>query len=188
MGWTPTVRSDTDSVAIDPSALFDSPEQAAAAAAAAADTTDADTLADSTRRAEYLLPALPRDSAYASPVSRVVPSLLGGSIRSRTQSVELDSALLQYRVRETVGTQDIRTPINVSLEEYLAAQLRANREDGFRQLLGTRLQRQQRRAGVGINIDVPGGNQSAFRTIFGKNEVDLRVTGNSTLPTDMYEC
>lgn len=179
MGWTPTVRSDTDSVAIDPSALFDSPEQAAAAAAA--DTTDADTLADSTRRAEYLLPALPRDSAYASPVSRVVPSLLGGAIRSRTQSVELDSALLQYRVRETVGTQDIRTPINISLEEYLAAQLRANREDGFRQLLGTRLQRQQRRAGVGINIDVPGGNQSAFRTIFGKNEVDLRVTGNSTL-------
>ncbi|HIG74402.1 MAG TPA: hypothetical protein EYQ24_07460, partial [Bacteroidetes bacterium] len=60
MGWTPTVRSDTDSVAIDPSALFDSPEQAAAAAAAAADTTDADTLADSTRRDEYLLTALPR--------------------------------------------------------------------------------------------------------------------------------
>ena len=34
---------------------------------------------------------------------------------------------------------------------------------------------------MGFNIDIPGGNQSAFRTIFGKNEVDLRVTGNSTL-------
>ncbi|MEM1057248.1 MAG: cell surface protein SprA [Bacteroidota bacterium] len=167
------VRADTDSVAIEPDDL---------ALGILRDTTEADsTGADSTARARYLLPALPRESYSASPVTRVRPSLLGGTIRARTQSVVLDSALLQYRVRETVGNADIRAPIDVSLEEYLEAQLRANREDGFRQLLGTRIQREQRRAGVGINLDIPGGNQSAFRTLFGKNEVDLRVTGNSTL-------
>ncbi|MEM6326078.1 MAG: cell surface protein SprA [Bacteroidota bacterium] len=182
------VRADTDSVALDlddevlrlssPTAATDTTEaDTAAADTAAADTTEA----DSTARARYLLPATPRETFYAVPVERLVPSLLGGRVRARTQTIELDSALLQYRVRETIGNEDIRTPIDVSLEDYLAAQLEANREDGFRQILGSRIQREQRRAGVGFNIDIPGGEGSAFTTIFGKNEVDLRVTGNSTL-------
>ncbi len=139
------------------------------------------TTADTTSNAAYLLPSLPRDNFYAVPVQRLVPSLLGGSIRARQQLIELDSSLLQYNVRETIGGKDIRTPVDLSLQEYLAAQQSVNIQDGFRSLAAGRLQRQQRRAGVGINIDIPGGNQSAFRTIFGKNEVDLRVTGNSTL-------
>ncbi|MEL6614337.1 MAG: cell surface protein SprA, partial [Bacteroidota bacterium] len=163
-------RADTDSVAVGTDSLL-------VADSLAADTTDA----DSTARAQYLLPALLRENFYAVPVERLVPALLGGRIRALQQQVLLDSSALRYSAREFVGTTDIRTPVDLSLDEYLAAQREVNIADGFRQLTNTRLQRQQRRAGVGFNIDIPGGNQSAFTTIFGKNEVDLRVTGNSTL-------
>ena len=158
------VRADTDTVAV-------------ARDSAVIDTTEA----DSTARARYLLPALPHDNYYAVPTERLIPSILGGRLRQRQQQILLDSSALRYTVRETIGGEDIRTPIEIPLEAYLLAQREANLQDGFRQLAASRLDRQQRREGVGFNIDIPGGNQSAFRTIFGKNEVDLRVTGNSTL-------
>ena len=172
-------RADTDTVAVGRPGEQVSGEAAPGARgdSAAADTTEADSLA----RARYLLPALPRDNVYAVPVERLVPSLLGGRLRQRQQSVVLDSAALVYTASERFGDTEIRTPVEFSLDQYLAAQRAAALEDGFRSLTASRLQRQQRRAGVGFEIDIPGGNQSAFSTIFGKNEVDLRVTGNSVL-------
>jgi cell surface protein SprA len=44
-----------------------------------------------------------------------------------------------------------------------------------------RQRQQRRRGGLGFNIVVPGGRQSAFTTIFGKPEVDLRVNGQADI-------
>ena len=103
------------------------------------------------------------------------------------QEIVLDSAgnalsEYRYRARETVSGLDARVPAEADLTAYRELRRREDARATFRDLTGQRARRQQAgRGGFGITLDIPGGRGGAFETIFGKNEVDLRVNGNATV-------
>ena len=100
-----------------------------------------------------------------------------------TYKAVLDSTGLSYRVTERVGNTDVRTPIILDYATYRAERLRSALATNWSSQIKRREQAQQnaRRRGLGINIAIPGGSQSAFTTIFGKPEVDLRVSGQANI-------
>ncbi len=144
--------------------------------------TAADTVrTDTTRRALDYFPGVPETSTAASAAPRRVPGLRGALGSYYQRNVTLDSTTYQYTVRESVGGVDVRAPAVLTLEQFIAAQRRAQVTGGFQALAAQRADRGRRRAGVGFTVDIPGGQQSAFRTLFGKNEVDLTVNGRSNV-------
>ncbi len=144
---------------------------------ASADTVRTDT----TRRALEYLPGVPTDGTAVSAVDRRVPGLRGTRGTYWQRQTTLDSTAYTYTVRESVGGEDVRVPAILTLDEFIAAQRRATLRTGLRALTSQRADRGRRRDGVGITVDIPGGEQSAFRTLFGKNEVDLTVSGRSNV-------
>ena len=138
------------------------------------------------------------DSSASELVSRYLPSWRGsrtatlfprrrplmpelGAFWSR--EIELDSTRRHYVVRERVGEGDVRDPLRLDYDAYRRARLTQDLNQSFRELAEQRaIQRQQEgRRGLGVNIVVPGGRQSAFSTIFGKPQVDLRVNGQADI-------
>ena len=145
---------------------------------AVADTVEADTLV----RSRAYFPTVRGDGSDGAVTPRRRPGLSGGPLGPYWQrSVTLDSTAYQYAIRETVGGTDVRAPVTLSLDSFLVARRQTTVRDGFRELAGRRNNRTQRRSGLGITVDVPGGQNSTFSTIFGKNEVDLLVNGTSTV-------
>ena len=166
--------ADTDSVAIDTLDI---------------DTLDVDSLEvdslfvpDSALVWDYI-PAFKRDawSAGVSPRDRLVMSPSLG--RWWQYQVEFDTLATSYTAREKVGDWDARYPVQLTFDDYRAARLDRDLDDNWRELIiqRERQDEQRRRGGLGFNIVVPGGRQSAFRTIFGANEVDLRVNGTADI-------
>lgn len=170
----------------------------------AADTLRPDTLAADTLRPDTLrLDSLRLDSLAVRPdtgrAARYLPRLGGGygaSLLPRRahpltggygaywqHQLTLDSTGRAYIARERVGEMDVRYPVQVDFEAFRRARLAASLDQGWRSLARDRqaLLATQRRGGLGLNITVPGGRQSAFTTIFGKPEVDLRVTGQADI-------
>lgn len=152
--------------------------------ALAADTSVADTLRNGialadTGRVSRLLPTMRRDGWGARFERRrpLAPAL--GGYWSRV--IELDSATARYVVRERVGGADVREPQAYDLAGYREARMRLGLEENFRSLAAQRAQRQQRRAGVGIGFEIPGGAGRGLSTIFGSDQVDLRVNGQANV-------
>ncbi len=190
---TDTTALRTDSLSLDRLAAdtlgLDSLSRGAAPAdsafgAATADSVRADSAlaaGDSVRALQYL-PRFSGDRFAASPVMRSARPL-GARFGSywRTE-VELDSAgALEYTARERVGGADIRYPIKIGLDAYREARYESGLTSNWLSLVEQheRVRQMQQRGGLGVSIVVPGGRSSAFSTIFGKNEVDLRVTGQA---------
>ena len=174
---TAWVHADTDTVATDTLLV------GADSTGLAADSTGA--LADSTRRAETYFPsALIPGAAGGYSVSLVQPDRPGLRGRLGTywqRRTVLDSTAYRYTISEAVGEADVRAPADLPLAQYLEAQRQAALVNGFRGLAAQRTGATRRRAGVGFTVDIPGGEQSAFRTLFGRNEVDLTVSGRSNV-------
>ena len=181
-----TARADSDTLvlgrdslgaAIEDAVAFSDDPAAADSTPALRDTTEADTLL----RSRAYFPA-PRTDGYGASLSPRRRSGLAGILGPYWQrDVTLDSTAYQYAIRETVGGADVRTPVALSLDSFLVARRQTAVRDGFRDLASRRNSRTQRRGGLGITVDIPGGQGGAFSTIFGKNEVDLRVNGTSTV-------
>ena len=140
------------------------------------------------------------DSARAERVERYLPGWRGSRSRTATlfprqrplmpgpgafweREIELDSTGRYYVARERVGGLDVRDPLRLDYDAYRRARLTQDLNRGFRELAEERAIQRQRegRRGLGVNIVVPGGRQSAFSTIFGKPEVDLRVNGQADI-------
>ncbi len=98
-------------------------------------------------------------------------------------SVEIDTTTLVFTTREQVANADVRYPMELGFEAYQAYRLGFDLDKNWKELVveHQRQLEQRRRGGLGINVVVPGGRQSAFTTIFGKNEVDLRVNGQADI-------
>ena len=155
----------------------------------AVDTLDVDSLLadslflpDSALVWEYI-PAFRGDSRSAgiSPRKRLMMSPSLG--RFWSYDIEFDTLSRGYTAREKVGDWDVRYPVTLTFDEYRAARLDQDMDENWRELIVQKEQQaqQRRRGGLGFNIVVPGGRQSAFRTIFGANEVDLRVNGTADI-------
>ncbi|MDE2996994.1 MAG: hypothetical protein OXT73_09715, partial [Bacteroidota bacterium] len=147
--------ADTDSVAVDTLDI---------------DTLDVDSLlADSLFVPDSALvwtyiPAFKRDSwsASVSPRDRLIMSPSLG--RWWSYHVEFDTLARAYTAREKVGEWDARYPVTLSFDEYRAARLAQDMDENWRELIIQKEQaaQQRRRGGLGFNIVVPGGRQSAF--------------------------
>ncbi len=97
--------------------------------------------------------------------------------------LDLDTSAFRYTAREQVGDHDIRIPMSVDRDQFRRLKMEASLANNWDRLVELRRAQQQRRrtGGLGLSITVPGGRESGFTTIFGKNEVDLRVTGTADI-------
>ena len=102
-------------------------------------------------------------------------------------TIELDSTF--YRITEQVAEKDVRYAIRVTRDQYQTQKLTRTLDRNWHEILARRRNLQERRRrGLGLSISIPGGRQSGFSTIFGKNEVDLRVNGSADIrPAFIYE-
>jgi len=71
--------------------------------------------------------------------------------------------------------------MRLSPQAYKRERQRANLRENWTSLLVQRQQEADQRGGIGVNMTVPGGRESAFTTIFGKPQVDLRVNGQADI-------
>ncbi len=182
----PLTASDTDSVAVDadfdvlrlpPPAMRDS----ARADTGAVDSTETDSVVASYRRAERYLPV--RRPSLAATLAAQTPQAGYALPGAWQRTVTLDSTERVYRVREQVGGSDVRVPVSVGFDTYAQARFEQGVNQQFRDLMAQRERAQSgaRRGGPLFNVVIPGGRQSAFSTIFGKNEVSLRVNGQANI-------
>ena len=182
--------ADTDTVRVDAAPLRDAPPRPALgplpgdsaradSVFAPADTTGG--AADSTRRAEAYFRVPFRPGLGAAVTSRRLPGVRGRLGTYWRREVTLDSAAYRYRVRERVGAADVRAPAELDLPAFLAARRQEAVGETFRSLAAQRARRETRRSGLGFAVEIPGGEESAFRTLFGKNEVSLTVNGTSNV-------
>jgi cell surface protein SprA len=142
--------------------------------------TRADTLAvaDTGRAARYLhVRERRRPSLFAR-----TPSMLSvWTDPANRRQVTADTMMTRYTVGPSHLDGSARYPLTLSRDEYRrerrGEQLRAN----WRAIAEQQRRRDNQRGGLGVNVVVPGGRQSAFSTIFGKPEVDLRVNGQANV-------
>ena len=171
---TDSLRARADSLA---------PEALRALADSLAQTDSMLVQADTNYRVQKYLSGRRHDSRAASLFprqKRPLSTTLGSYWR---HDLQLDSTGQYYVARETVGEEDVRYPTLVTRDQYRQQRLTTSLNRNWDQLVEqrTRQRLQQQRGGLGLNITVPGGRQSTFTTIFGKNEVDLRVTGQADI-------
>jgi cell surface protein SprA len=178
LGLDQVAPADSDSVAAALEALNDSLR--ADSLAAAADSVADD---DTTYRAQRYVPGFRPDVPAASLFPRQRPPLSTKLGTYWQHSLELDSTGTTYIARETVAGGDVRYPLQVDRETFLRAQRNRAIRDNWATVAEQRARQrqQQNRAGLGVNISVPGGRQTAFSTIFGEPTVDLRVTGQADI-------
>ncbi len=126
-----------------------------------------------TGRASRYLPSSPRRTGRL--FDRRSP-LLGPRSPTERGTMTLDSTSLSY-ILERGDHAD--GPMSLDSSAYRAARYRANLDENWNALIEQRQQQQTERGGLGVNMTVPGGRESAFTTVFGKPQVDLRVNGQA---------
>jgi len=94
------------------------------------------------------------------------------------RSVTLDSTGTHYTLDDGPYADG---PMRIGTESYRRASYRSNLRQNWTALVQQRQQQRADRGGVGVNLTVPGGRESAFTTIFGKPQVDLRVNGQADI-------
>ena len=144
--------------------------------------TDTTEVLPDTGRAARLLPPFRRDRYSAALGPRRAPPLGLGLGTYWERRVALDSAEAAYTITERVGGDDVRVPVRLGLDAYREQRLRLGLDENYRELVTQRSRRQQQRGDLSLlNIEIPGGRNSAFAGIFGSNEVDLRVNGQANV-------
>ena len=138
---------------------------------------------DTNYRAQRYLTTIRRQQRMASLFPREQRSFLPGFFAGWRHQITLDSTGSYYTAQERVADLDVRYPLRLDRTQFRAQKLQSSLDRNWRELISQRAaQRQrQRRGGLGLSITVPGGRNSGFTTIFGKNEVDLQVTGNADI-------
>jgi cell surface protein SprA len=92
------------------------------------------------------------------------------------RSVSLDSTTLDYTLDEHPA---VAGRMRLDREVYQRESYEANLRENWTSLVEQRQQQRNQRGGFGVSMTVPGGRESAFTTIFGKPQVDLRVNGQA---------
>lgn len=145
--------------------------------------SDSLAVADSTavppRVARYVSPVL-RRTRSPSVLDLPPPFLAPRSENQNRSNIALDSTGT-YTVHPLVATYDPRYPVLMDRSTYRQERLSADLESNWRSIAEQRQRERNKRGGLGVNIVVPGGRQSAFSTIFGKPQVDLRINGQADI-------
>ena len=126
----------------------------------------------------YVDPQLRR--RMRSPFRRTSPFLSPRPDPWADYDVTLDSTSNRYRARR-FGEGGLDEPMAIDSTTYRRTRLQSNIATNWRTLADQQSRRRNAQSGLGVNIVVPGGRQSAFSTIFGKPQVDLRVNGQADI-------
>jgi cell surface protein SprA len=145
-------------------------------APAADDRSAASPAPPDTGLVQRYLPA--RRKRFPGLFTRSSPFLGPRTAPSEGRSITLDSTRYTYVFDEELRPSG---PMRVGAEAYQRERYRANLRDNWRTLAAQRQQQQGNRGGLGVNMVVPGGRQSAFSTVFGKPQVDLRLNGQANI-------
>jgi len=150
-----------------------------AAGQASADSTQY--VADSTARIEQFV-VEPKDPLNAlGPLSRTHPLYVPGPA-SAVVKVELDTTTWMYTVRYLLGAEDIKSPVILPFNEYIALRLDYAIRKNWEQVLQTTAVQLQRKQGLGelfgtvTNIEIPVPKNPIF-SIFGPNIIRLQING-----------
>lgn len=103
---------------------------------------------------------------------------LGPYSSVRDRSVSLDSTTYQYRVR---GDAFPSGPMRLDPDVFQRETYRTNLRENWTRLVEQRQQQRSQQGGLGVSMEVPGGRESTFTTIFGQPQVDLRVNGQADI-------
>ncbi len=161
-------RKTVDRVSIDRATVGDDPadDDQLAASPAAVDTG----------LVRQYLPA--RRDRFPDLFPQSSPFLGPRAAASTERSITLDSTQHSYVLDEELRPGG---PMRVEADVYQRERYQANLRDNWRTLVDQRQQQQGDRGGLGVNMVVPGGRQSAFSTVFGKPQVDLRLNGQANV-------
>ncbi len=124
---------------------------------------------------------MPRSPLMPEPFFRYHPRILQIQSNADRTEVQKDSTG-NYVVSRTIHNIPVGYPRTFSFEEFKAEHKRHVKRDNFiRFIEEAELQRESRRGLLDFRITIPGGQRSAFTTIFGRPEVNLRVTGSANM-------
>ncbi len=114
-------------------------------------------------------------------VQRKAPRLYKLSNSSDDILVIWDSAST-YQVQQRVKGYSTFLPSIITFEEYTTALKRKQKQEiNFLLIEEGKAQEQQGKGLLDFSLKIPGGENSAFTTIFGKPEVNLRVNGSANM-------
>lgn len=117
----------------------------------------------------------------AHPFLRTVPKLYYITLPGDEVVIERTPGYY-YFVQRYLGGYRSGAPSFYSFEEFAEENRKFAMENNWRQLVQEARQREDRRRGLlDFSLAIPGGEDSAFTTIFGSPEVNLRVNGVATM-------
>jgi len=148
-----------------------------------ADSVSLDSAGRDTTRAERYFPPFRSDGRTARTFRRPDRAMSLPLPGMWQHEIRVDSISGNYISTERVGGADVRIPTALDRDAYRLARQDRDVSSNWQELVDLRAQqrRQSRRGGLGFNIAIPGGRQSAFTTIFGKPDVSLRVNGQADI-------
>ena len=139
-----------------------------------------DTLAFTPARGDTL-PQLYRPEAISYPFPKSLPKLFYIKLPEEETYVQRDSAGT-YRSQRLLFETPVAPPQVMSFEEYSQRSKENAISQNWQQLISEQqAQGQQRRGLLDFNLEIPGGEESTFTTIFGKPEVNLRINGSANM-------
>ncbi len=131
-----------------------------------------------------------RYQSLFSPFPRKKNKLIAIQLQDDRTVSTLDSLSLRYTVLRSVKGLDVFYPINYDFATYTYLSKRSTLKRNWSKLIQeSNLRREEQRGLLDFRINIPGGERSAFTTIFGKNELNLQVRGtaNMTLGASIQE-
>lgn len=100
---------------------------------------------------------------------------------SEQVTVEWDS-VNTFRIQKRILGESVYAPVTTSFAEFAQLKKEQQKKDIRLQLVKeSKAQEDEGRGLLDFSINVPGGENSAFTTIFGSNEVNLRVNGSANM-------
>ena len=109
------------------------------------------------------------------------PRLFYISLPEEQTYVERDS-LGRYLSRRLLFEMPVALPYMMDFEEYARRSRQDAIKDNWMRLIEESASEQTQRTGLlDFNLDIPGAEESAFTTIFGKPEVNLRINGTANM-------
>jgi cell surface protein SprA len=122
-----------------------------------------------------------RYSPYPRLTARNRARLAQMMLQGKQLVIERDS-LNRYKVVSEFSGIPLTMQVTYSFEEFSMAMRRKGIHDNWAKLVQDARRRQDVRRGLlDFRINIPGGQRSAFTTIFGRPEVNLRVTGTANM-------
>lgn len=149
------------------------------ASSPASSQVSAGSLADSLRQDSVAVLRKPPPVSYPFPGQ--ISKLFYISISEERTTVYRDT-LGNYISQRTLFEVQIALPYVMDSEEYAARSKRHHKEQNWAALIREfESGRQAERGLLDFRVDIPGGRESTFTTIFGKPEVNLRVNGTADM-------